>query len=116
MLICTLHHQIQSSEVGGQVTIAFLPTMNIVSGLLQDGELSHDHAVKVRQINTHGTHDLMNNYNPLTPRVKPWVRKSVLTFDSTWTKPQSVAIHWEAVLYCGAVCFFNFTQFVILEK
>ena len=27
--------------------MAFLPTMNVVSGLLQDGELTHDQSVKV---------------------------------------------------------------------
>ena len=36
-----------SPEVDGRVTVAFLPTLNIVSGLLQDGELAHDQAVKV---------------------------------------------------------------------
>ncbi|XP_073252325.1 exosome complex component MTR3-like isoform X2 [Porites lutea] len=35
-----------SPEVDGRVTVAFLPTLNIVSGLLQDGELAHDQAVK----------------------------------------------------------------------
>ena len=33
--------------------------------------------------------------NPLTPRVKPWVMQSFLTFDST--ELQSVTIHWKAV-------------------
>lgn len=37
-----------SPEVDGRVTVAFLPTLNVVSGLLQDGELAHDQAVKVR--------------------------------------------------------------------
>lgn len=36
----------KSQEVDGKLTVAFLPTMNVVSGLLQDGELTHDHAVK----------------------------------------------------------------------
>ncbi|KAM7429889.1 Exosome complex component MTR3 [Porites harrisoni] len=35
-----------SPEVDGKVTVAFLPTLNVVSGLLQDGELAHDQAVK----------------------------------------------------------------------
>ena len=36
-----------SPEVDGRITVAFLPTLNVVSGLLQDGELAHDQAVKV---------------------------------------------------------------------
>ena len=36
-----------SSEADGRVTVAFLPTMNVVSGLLQDGELTHEQSVKV---------------------------------------------------------------------
>jgi len=35
-----------SSEADGKVTVAFLPTMNVVSGLLQDGELTHEQSVK----------------------------------------------------------------------
>ena len=44
----TFFSQATSPEVDGKVTVAFLPTMNVVSGLLQDGELTHDQAVKVR--------------------------------------------------------------------
>ena len=40
-------YQSSSSQVEGKVTVAFLPTMNVVSGLLQDGELTHDQSVKV---------------------------------------------------------------------
>ena len=56
--------------------------------------------------------------NPLTPRVNPWVIQSFLSFDSmdrTLNCDHSLE-SCRAVLYCGAVCFFNFTQFVILEK
>ncbi|XP_029207157.1 exosome complex component MTR3-like isoform X1 [Acropora muricata] len=35
-----------SSEVDGKITVAFLPTMNVISGVLQDGELNHDQAIK----------------------------------------------------------------------
>ncbi|XP_078383805.1 exosome complex component MTR3-like isoform X3 [Oculina patagonica] len=35
-----------SLEVDGKVTVAFLPTMNVVSGLLQDGELTHEQSIK----------------------------------------------------------------------
>lgn len=35
-----------SSEVDGKVTLAFLPTMNVISGLLQEGELDHDQVIK----------------------------------------------------------------------
>ena len=44
--------------------------------------------------------------NPLTPRVKPWVIQSFLTFDSmdkTLKCDHSLESCW-AVLYCGAVC------------
>ena len=34
--------------------------------------------------------------NPLTPRVKPWVIQSFLTFDSMY-RTSSVTIHWKAV-------------------
>ena len=34
--------------------------------------------------------------NPLTPRVKPWVIQSFLTFDSM-DRTRSVTIHWKAV-------------------
>lgn len=40
-----------SSEADGKVTVAFLPTMNVVSGLLQDGELTHEQSVKVSPCN-----------------------------------------------------------------
>ena len=55
--------------------------------------------------------------NPLTPRVKPWVIKSFLIFDSMdrTLKCDHSLESCHAVLYCGAV-FFNFTQFVILEN
>lgn len=36
-----------SSEADGKITVALLPTMNVVSGLLQDGELTHEQSVKV---------------------------------------------------------------------
>ena len=47
MLIPFFSFQGVSPEVDGGVTVAFLPTLNVVSGLLQDGELAHDQAVKV---------------------------------------------------------------------
>jgi len=45
-LIDPTFQEATSPEVDGKVTVAFLPTMNVVSGLLQDGELTHDQAVK----------------------------------------------------------------------
>ena len=42
-----LFYQGVSPEGDGRVTIAFLPTVNVVSGLLQDGQLTHDQAIKV---------------------------------------------------------------------
>ena len=45
--------------------------------------------------------------NPLTPRVKPWVIQSVLTFDSVY-RTLSVTIHWKAVeQYFTVVLFVN---------
>ncbi|XP_078383804.1 exosome complex component MTR3-like isoform X2 [Oculina patagonica] len=35
-----------SSGVDGKVTVASLPTMNVVSGSLQDGELTHEQSIK----------------------------------------------------------------------
>ena len=49
--------------------------------------------------------------NPLTPRVKTWVIQSFLTFDSMDTMLKCDH-SLETVLYCGAVCVFNFTEFV----
>ncbi len=46
-VMCIQSYQSSSSEVDGKVTVAFLPTMNIVSGLLQDGELTHEQSIKV---------------------------------------------------------------------
>lgn len=46
-VIFSLISQGISPEVDGRMTVAFLPTMNVVSGMLQDGELTHDQAVKV---------------------------------------------------------------------
>ena len=45
--------------------------------------------------------------NPLTPRVKPWVIQSFLTFDSMdrTLKCDHSLESCSAVLYCGAVCF-----------
>ena len=45
--------------------------------------------------------------NPLTPRVKPWVIQSFLTFDSMdrTAKCDHSLQSSGAVLYCGAVCF-----------
>ena len=44
--------------------------------------------------------------NPLTPRVKPWVIQSFLTFDSMdrIIKCDHSLENCLAVLYCGAVC------------
>ena len=52
--------------------------------------------------------------NPLTPRVKPWVIQSFLTFDSMdrTLKCDHSLKSCSAVLNC---LFFNFIQFVILE-
>ena len=55
--------------------------------------------------------------NPLTPRVKPWVIQSFLTFDSM---DRSVTIHWKAVEQYFSVILFvfqfypvcNFGQFI----
>ena len=50
--------------------------------------------------------DLTKALNPLTPRVKPWVIQSFLTFDSmdrTLKCHHSLESCW-AVLNCGAVC------------
>ena len=45
--------------------------------------------------------------NPLTPRVKPWVIQSFLTFDSM-DRTLSVTIHWKAVgQYFTVVLFVN---------
>ena len=42
-----------------------------------------------------------SHFNPLTPKVKPWVIQSLLTFDS-------VRIHWKAVeQYFTAMLFVN---------
>ena len=51
--------------------------------------------------------------NPLTPRVKPWVIQSFLTFDPMDRTPKgdhSLESCW-AVLYCGAV--FQFSNLLI---
>ena len=45
--ILSTFYQSSSSEVDGKVTVAFLPSMNVVSGLLQDGELTHELSIKV---------------------------------------------------------------------
>ena len=46
-VIFSLISQGISPEFDGRMTVAFLPTMNVVSGMLQDGELTHDQAIKV---------------------------------------------------------------------
>ena len=51
--------------------------------------------------------------NPLTPRVKPWVIQSFLTFDSM-DRTFVGKLLSSTVLWC--CLFFNFTQFVILEN
>ena len=51
------------------------------------------------------TFDSIVFVNPLTPRVKPWVIQSFLTFhsmDGTLKSDHSLESCWE-VLYCGAV-------------
>ena len=50
----------------------------------------------------HGRQVINNPINPLTPRVKPWVIQSFLTFDSM----ESVTIHWKAVEQCFTVVLF----------
>ena len=53
----------------------------------------------------------------ITPTVKPRVTQSVLTFDSMdrHLKCEHSLESHQVVLYCGAVCFFDFPKFVILE-
>ena len=61
------------------------------------------------------TNDLLLLFNPLTPRMRPWVIQSFLTFDSmdrTQKCDHSLESCW-AVLYWGAV---NFPQLVILAN
>ena len=45
--------------------------------------------------------------NPLTPRVKPWVIQSFLSFDSMDRSLKSVPIHWKAVEEYFTVVQFN---------
>ena len=55
----------------------------------------------------------MEFINTLTPRVKPWVIQSFLTFDSMDRTPKcdhSLKSCW-AVVYCGAICFFDYNLF-----
>ena len=61
--------------------------------------------------------------NPLTPRVKPWVTHSFLTFDSVDTEPLTVTIQWKAVeqyltvvpfgIQASVCCFGKFINFVL---
>ena len=58
-------------------------------------------------------------FNPMTPRVKPWLIQSFLTFDSMADRTLKCDHSMEtcgAVLYCGAVCFSILETFVILEN
>ena len=52
---------------------------------------------------------------PLTPRVTPSVLQSFLTFDFMDRSLQCDHCR-AALIYCGAVCFFTLTRFVILEN
>ncbi|XP_058953050.2 exosome complex component MTR3 [Pocillopora verrucosa] len=45
-LVDPTFQETSSSDIDGRVTIAFLPTMNVISGLLQDGELTQDQSIK----------------------------------------------------------------------
>ena len=56
--------------------------------------------------------------NPLTPRVKPWVIQSFLTFDSMDRTLKCDHIFIGKLLSSTLLCcgLFNFTQFVILEN
>ena len=57
------------------------------------------------------------NFNPLTPRVKPWVTRSFVAFDSMdrTVKCDHLLESCRAVLCCGAVCF-NFNPLTPIVK
>lgn len=45
-LVDPTFQETSSSDIDGRVTVAFLPTMNVVSGLSQDGEMTQDQSTK----------------------------------------------------------------------
>ena len=70
-----------------------------------DGQESKERIIRWKAIEQYFTAVLF--VNPLTPRVKPWVIQSFLTFESMYRTlkcDHSLESCW-GVLYCGAVCF-----------